>query len=275
MAHPRVTILMATCNRAAMLARAFASVREQTFTDWELVIADDASTDHTPRLAAQWQQDDRRVVYVRNPVNQGTSRNYNAGLRIAKGDYVAMIDDDDRWCDEDKLRKQIDFLDSESDYVGCGGGVIVVDENGNERYRYLKPQTDAMIRKRMLFSNPMANSTTMFRRTVAERLGWYDSTTRFSGDRDFWLKMGREGKLYNFPDYFSYYTLSDANTSITRLTPHLKASLMVMKRYKDVYPGYRPALLINQLQYAYSFLPAVVRRPMHTRLARIKRRFFG
>jgi glycosyltransferase involved in cell wall biosynthesis len=239
------------------------------------VIADDGSTDDTPRVVEEWRQRESRIVYLRNPINQGTSKNYNTGLRIARGDYVAMIDDDDPWCDKEKLTKEVAFLDSDPDHVGCGGGVIVIDEHGNERYRYLKPETDAAIRKRMLFSNPMANSTTMFRRAVGQKVGWYDETSRYSGDRDFWLKVGLQGRLYNFPEYFCYYTMSGENTSITKLRPHLKASLRVMKRYKGEYPGYLPALLLNELQYAYAFLPFAVRRLLHESLARMKRRLVG
>jgi glycosyltransferase involved in cell wall biosynthesis len=258
-----------------MLARTLQSISDQTFRDWELVVADDGSTDDTARVIQQWQQKEARVVYVRNPVNQGTSKNYNSGLRTARGEYVAMIDDDDPWCDREKLAKEVSFLDSHPDHVGCGGGVIVIDGRGKEKYRYLKPERDESIRKRMLFSNPMANSTTMFRRATGQQVGWYDETSRYSGDRDFWMKMGLRGKLYNFPEYFSYYTMGGANTSITKLKPHLRASLLVMKRYKGKYPGYVPALLLNLLQYAYAFLPLPLRRGLHESLARMKRRVAG
>jgi glycosyltransferase involved in cell wall biosynthesis len=283
MASTKVSILMATWNRAGLLGAAIRSVLEQSFKDWELIISDDGSTDDTPEVVRNWQKKEARIVYARSEKNEGISKNYNKGLRIARGEYVAMIDDDDPWCDKNKLRKQIEFLDKNRDYVGCGGGVIVVDKDkkparhasrgdaGRELYRYLKPETDAEIRKYMLFSNPMANSTTIFRRDVAERLGWYDETTRYSGDRDFWLKMGTVGKLYNFREHFSYYTMSGENTSIAKLRPHLKASLMIMRRYKKNYPHYWPALLFNLVQYWYAFLPIFIRKPIHKTLARLKR----
>jgi hypothetical protein len=87
--------------------------------------------------------------------------------------------------------------------------------------------------------------------------------------------MGLIGKLMNMPEYLSYYTMSGENTSIAKLKPHLKASLVIMKRYKDKYPGYYKALALNQLQYAYSFLPLFIRRPLHTILARLKRAVVG
>ena len=262
---------MGTYNRAAMLRAAVKSVQGQSFTDWELIIADDGSTDDTPEVVAHLQATEPRITYVRNDVNRGISINYNSGLRRARGEYVAMIDDDDAWIPRDKLARQIKFLDEHRDYAGCGGGIVVVDTAGREKYRYLKPERDEQIRALMLYSNPMANSTTLFRRTVGEQVGWYDESTRYSGDRDFWLKAGLQGKLYNFPDYFSYYTMSGDNTSIAKLKPHLAASLLIMKRYKRDYPHYAPALALNQLQYAYSFLPVWFRKIIHTALARLKR----
>ncbi len=273
--HPKVSILMGTWNRAHVISRAIESIRTQTFKDWELIIADDGSTDDTPHVVHEWQKKEARIVFIRSKENQGISKNYNTGLRIARGEYVAMIDDDDPWCDPKKLEQQIAFLDSHSDHVGCGGGMIVVDQGGREKYRYLKPETDEQIRSRMLFSNPMANSTTLFRREAGERVGWYDESTRYSGDRDFWLKMGLEGKLYNFPEYFSYYTMSGANTSIAKIKPHLQATLTIMKRYKEKYPGYVFALILNTIQYWYAFLPIFIREPIHEALARLKRWIAG
>ncbi len=272
---PKVSVLLATFNRGQLINRAIESVREQNFKDWELVVADDGSTDETPQIVEAWQKKEPRIVYVRNAVNQGISKNYNSGFREMKGEYIAMIDDDDPWIGRNKLQKQMDFLDKNPDYVGCGGGVIVVDSQGKELYRYLKPETDEAIRSRMLFSNPMANSTTLFRRSAAEKVGWYDEMSRYAGDRDFWLKMGKIGKLYNFPEYFSYYTMHGVNTSIAKLRPHLKASLTYMRRYRRNYPGYWLALPFNYVQYWYSFLPSFTRRPIHRLLARLKRRVAG
>jgi len=278
---------MATYNRAGLIDSAVESAQKQSFKDWELIIADDGSVDNTKEVVSKLLEKDSRIIYTRSEVNQGISKNYNRGLRLAKGEYVAMLDDDDPWCDPEKLEKQIKFLDKNPEYVGCGGGMIVIDGKGKparlasesvagrEIYRYLKPETDEAIRNKMLFGNPMANSTTMFRRSAGEKVGWYDESTRYSGDRDFWLKMGLIGKLYNAPEYFSYYLLANDNTSVKKAKPHLKASLMIMKRYKEKYPHYFLALIFNELQYFYAFIPESIRKKIHPALARIKRKLAG
>ena len=266
---------MPTWNRAGILGRAIESARAQSFSDWELIISDDGSTDNTPEIVGEWRKREPRIVYVRSEANQGPAKNYNQGFRLAKGVYVAVHDDDDLWADPRKLEKQIVFLERNREYVACGGGMIVIDKNGKELYRYLKPETDERIRSHMLFSNPMANSTTVFRRAAGEAAGWYDEAGKYNRDRDFWLKLGLRGELYNFPEYFAYYPMSGGNISAIKLREHFRAALVVMKRYKKNYPHYLPAIVFNWIQYVYSFLPSFIERPLHYFLARLKRLVAG
>ena len=123
-ASPRVSIVMGTFNRAHMIDHAIEALRSQTLTDWELIIADDASVDDTPARVAEWAAREPRIVSIRHEVNQGISRNYNSGMRIARGKYIAMLDDDDVWCVNDKLERQVAFLEANPDHVGCGGGLM-------------------------------------------------------------------------------------------------------------------------------------------------------
>jgi glycosyltransferase involved in cell wall biosynthesis len=268
---PRVTIVMGTFNRAHMLGTAIRALQRQTFTDWELIVADDASVDGTPAKMAEWAAREPRLVSIRNDVNQGISRNYNNAMQRARSEYIAMLDDDDVWCVDDKLERQVAFLDAHPEHVGCGGGLIVTDPNGQELYRFLKPQRDEDIRRTMLFSNPMANSTTLFRRSAAERVGWYDGELRYSGDRDFWMKMALVGKLHNFQEYLGYYTKGTHNTSVQNIRPHLRASLMLTSRYRREFPNYLPALALNCAQYMFALLPQAIRQTTHTQAVRLKR----
>lgn len=271
---PKVSIILSTYNRSHFIDRAIESVLEQTFSDWELIIVDDGSTDNTEEIIKQWQIRYPKIIYSKSLENVGIARNSNRGLRMAKGEYIAIIDDDDRWIDKNKLAKQIEFLDKNPDHVAVGGGIIVINKDSKEIFRYLKPETDEQIRDKMLFDNTMANSTTVFRRPTAEKVGLYDESLRYSADRDFFLKLGLEGKLYNFPEYFANYTMAGQNTSIVKMKEHLRSSLMVMKRYKNNYPRYSLALIVNRIQYAYAFLPNFLKSFLHIFLARLKRLVF-
>lgn len=95
--RPAVSIILPTYNRAAFLPQAFASIRAQTFTDWELIVVDDGSTDHTRELVGELARDwPQPVRYVRQE-NQGAYGARNIGLDLATGDAIAFFDSDDLW----------------------------------------------------------------------------------------------------------------------------------------------------------------------------------
>ena len=103
-----VSIIMPAYNCERFIAEAIRSVLAQTYTDWELIIVDDCSTDNTAQIVASF--DDRRIVYQRNEKNMGAALTRNKALQIAKGHYIAFLDADDLWAPE-KLEHQIAFME--------------------------------------------------------------------------------------------------------------------------------------------------------------------
>src|ERR1700722_18205126 len=165
---PRVSIILPTYNRVDLLARAVKSITTQSFSDWELIVVNDASTDGTKAYLDGLAAQDPRIHPVHNVKNNypDISKNLNEAMAVARGAYVARLDDDDYWCDPDKLKKQVDFLDALPDHVIVGGGTIVVDEHDKEQFRYHKLENDPQIRDKALFANPFTHSTVMFRRAL-------------------------------------------------------------------------------------------------------------
>jgi glycosyltransferase involved in cell wall biosynthesis len=275
MANPKVSVLIATYNRANLIGRAIQSVLNQTFTDWELIIADDGSTDNTAEVVKKWQRRDSRIKYLRSEHLGRISKISNFGLRKAKGEYLAVLDDDDYWATSDKLKKQVEFLDKNPEYVGCGGGYIVIDENGREKGRFLKPELNEEIKLRALIANPLANLTTMFRRAVAEKLGYYDETMPQFADWDFWLKMGLAGKLYNFQEYFAYYQMWEGGSSFRNQKENVRAALRIIRRYRTNYPGFIKAFFLGWLYAFYASLPMFLKKPLNSGLSLLKKFIFS
>ncbi len=275
MKNPKVSILMPTYNRVALLRRAVQSIEAQTFHDWELVVLDDASTDGTKGYLDDLAKKDPRVRPIHHAQNYypDISRTLNEGLEIARGEYVARLDDDDYWIDARKLEKQVAFLDSHPDYTVVGGGVVVVDAAGREQSRYFKKETDAEIRQGALFANPFSHTTVLFRRDPAREAGGYGNW-RYAEDWDLWLKLGTRGKLYNFPEYFMAYLMAGQNKSFVHQRPQSKMLFDIIKAHRNEYPHYYRAYAVNLAQYLYSFLPLFIRRPLHRVLSSLKRRSF-
>lgn len=272
---PKVSIIMPTYNRIRMLEKAIQSVFDQSYRDWELIIIDDASTDETEARMKELDCREEAVRYMRIPKieNKGISEYLNIGLRNARGKYIARIDDDDFWCHKDKLKLQVEFMEKNPEYVVVGGGVILVDGNGDELFRYLKKETDEEIRSFALFSNPFTHATVLFKKDLALKLGGY-KIIKHVEDMELWLRMGKHGKLYNMKEYFITYMTAGQNKSFTHQRENSKTVLEVIKMHKDDYPNFSKAYILNYTQYAYSFLPVFLKKNLQSFMYYFKRKNF-
>lgn len=269
---PAVSIVLPTYNRVTLLKRALQSIFEQSFSDFELIVINDASTDGTRVFLDELAKKDARARPVHHNRNYypDISRTLNEGLKLARGKYIARLDDDDYWCDSEKLAKQVAFLDAHSDCVVAGGGTIVIDEEDVERFRYQKLEADAAIRYKALFSNPFTHSTVMFRRNVALEVGGYGNFKN-AEDWELWLKMGARGKFYNFQEYFTRYLMTEQSKSFLFKRSQSKEILRIVRAHKKEYPNFYMAYAVNLAQYFYSFLPLGARRASHLFLSKMKR----
>mgnify|MGYP000869336938 CR=1 FL=1 len=272
---PLVSIVLPTYNRLNWLLKSIRSVQEQSYDTWELLVIDDISNDGTREKMEELCRQDSRIQYHRLPVTKepGISKFLNYGIKTGKGKYIARLDDDDRWCDSRKLEKQIKFLEEKSDYVLVGGGVIAINEKEEEIFRYLENETDEEIRKKALLSNPMTHPTVIFKKDIAEKIGGYQSWA-FAEDWDFWLRMGREGKMYNFPEYFALYLMAGQNISLRNQRGAAKMIFEILKTHKNHYPNFSKGYAVNCLQYIHSFTPSFFRKGTTTFLKYIKRKYF-
>ena len=106
-----VSVIMPSYNTGSFIADSIRSVIDQTYQNWELIIVDDCSTDHTPEVIASFR--DERIISLKNDRNVGAASSRNYALREAKGKWIAFLDSDDLWT-PDKLEKQIRFMEDKN-----------------------------------------------------------------------------------------------------------------------------------------------------------------
>ncbi len=272
---PLVSIVAPTCNRAKLLRKMVNSVLTQSYQSWELIVVDDISTDDTENMMIDFAKSDSRIKYYRIPPDKepGITKYLNYGLNVAKGKYISRLDDDDYWMDNDVLKLQVDFLDTNPDYVAVGGAAIIVNEQGDHVFKYTKYEKDEDIRKNALMANPMVHTAALFRKDVVLSLGGYEDLP-YAEDWDLWLKLGKIGKIYNFQKYFTCYLSAGQNTSFIKQRPQSKEILRIIKKYRKDYPNYRKGFLINYTQYIYSFLPNRFKKRFHSFMIYLKRNYF-
>ena len=271
LAKPLVSIIIPTYNREKYIGAAIDSALAQSFQNFEIIIVDDGSTDNTKKALEPYLKDGR-IKYIFQK-NQKVSKARNNGIKNSAGKYIALLDSDDSWIDGDKLKKQIDFLEKNPDYVLTSGGIIRINENGQEISKTKNPKKDEDIRESMLFSCLISPSAAVFRRKTYDIIGGFNEGSDLSEDWQLFLEMGKIGKLYNFQEYFLAYLQGGQNRSNFNRRKNLHHNLNLLKKYKKNYPHFKKAYMIHFCYYIYSFFP------FHEKIiplfSKIKRLFFG
>ena len=275
MKTPKVSVLMLTCNRPHLISRAIESIIDQRFQDWELIVVHDGPEKKTVAVMKAWEARDSRIRYFHREQMGSIGQATNFALAQARGEYIAVIDDDDYWATTEKLRQQVAFLDENPDYVACGGGAIVVDPDNNELFRYLKPQENDQIKGRALVANPLVHSSLMYRAAAARQVGGYDETLAQFQDWDFGLRLGKAGKLYNFPEYLVYYAMWIGGSSFHNLKKNTRSAFRIVWRYRHSYSHLFPALSMAVMYHCYAHCPPFIRKNSFAFLSRLKKLAFA
>jgi glycosyltransferase involved in cell wall biosynthesis len=241
-----VSVIITTFRRSGYLKKAIASVLEQDFERFELIVVNDDPTDReTDQIIGSFH--DSRIVYLKNKENLGGAGSLNIGLRAAKGKYIAILDDDDEWICKDKLSKQVRFLEERPDHVLVGTRMAVVNYGDDkEIIRPEVPEDDRELRKLMLTANPFAHSSVLYRRETALSLGGYDSGLLRGKDLDLVLRLGKKGKVAVLPKCcLKYREASHKERNIVAIRlKDAKATLKVVWRYRKSYPRALPAVAV-------------------------------
>lgn len=184
---PRVSVIIPTCNRAHLLERAVASVLIQTFTDFELVIVDDGSTDATAGLPVI-QNPDPRLRYIKLPENRGVAHARNAGIMISSAPFLAFLDSDDEWLPK-KLEKQVAWTNAHPEMP-----IVQTREIWIRRERRVNPPKTHEKFEGDLFAASLERcmitpSSVMLRRTCIEEFGGFNENYPACEDYDLWLRI--------------------------------------------------------------------------------------
>jgi glycosyltransferase involved in cell wall biosynthesis len=198
MNQPVVSVLMAVYNTDRYLAQAVESILNQTFRDFELLIIDDGSSDHSLAILQHYATQDDRIRLTHRE-NRGIPQTRNELLAQAKGEFLAVIDSDDI-AHPDRLALQVAYLQQYPAVVWVGGAFELIDERGYRLTCLPLPETDAEIRDLLAHGNMgFLHPTAMMRRDAVAQLGGYDETLPLAEDLDLWLRLSQVGQLGNLP----------------------------------------------------------------------------
>ncbi|OHV07733.1 glycosyltransferase family 2 protein [Kushneria phosphatilytica] len=194
---PRVTVFIPVHNRQHYIVTAVDSILEQTYTDLELLIVDDGSTDATLDVLAQYR--DPRLRVETNPGNLGIPATRNRGLALARGEYIALLDSDDRAWPE-RLTRQVAMLDRHPELAQIGSACNFMDEHGRMLKRVRRrPVSAAEVDASLPFYCALTNRTILARTALLREIGGYDESFPRCQDYDLHQRLSRTHRMANLP----------------------------------------------------------------------------
>ena len=226
---PRVSVIMAAHNASRFLDEALDGILAQSFSDLELIVVDDGSTDATPSLLEKHANPRLRVVHL--PQNRGPSAARNSGLAIAKGEYSAWADSDDV-SQPERLAQQVAFLDQHPEVQVLGSQLSIIDEAGRHVGYRAYPLSHEGIVEQMKRTNAIANPSVMFRTRVVVDAGAFREDWLAAEDYELWSRLARDGvRFANHAEPLIKYRVHAHAAKSTTLHAQIRASLEIKRIY--------------------------------------------
>ena len=191
---PLVTVVTAAQNVADLLSATIESIQAQTFTDWNMVVVDDASTDATAAVVEKYASDDKRISLMRLDESRGSYGAANVAMLNADAKYLARIDGDDV-ATPNRLQVQLDVLAAHPDARACASAwKALLDSGLEERVRRVPSHSNSIIKWMMFFRSNLVHSTLVLETKLFEEIGGYGHE-RVAEDFRLWSALVRMNTL--------------------------------------------------------------------------------
>lgn len=223
---PLVSVIMPAYNSERYITDAIESVVQQTYTNWELIVIDDGSSDDTVRRIEEQAAKDLRIRFYKNEKNIGVSETRNKAISLANGEWIAFLDSDDIW-EPLKIEKQMRSA-SDNNYYFLFTGSAFIAENG-ERLSWIMPVPHKVSYKMLLKQNVISCSSVLIKKELIYEIGMHNDNTH--EDFALWLKTLKKGiEAYGVNEPLLIYRLSNKSKSGNKL----KSIAMSYRTYRSI-----------------------------------------
>lgn len=208
----KVSVIIPTYNRETKIVEAIKSVKQQAYKDIEVIVCDDGSTDNTKNVIARLQKKDKRIKFITGKHTGLPAITRNKGLKVAKGEWVAFLDDDDVW-DKDKLLLQAKIIDTKKCDMVCSNAI-----SSETRKKLINLNKNGFLStKELLRNNLVVCSSVLVKRKVLEKIGGFSENKKMKAieDYDLWLRISTDRKIYFLNKNLVFYN-DDPKNSIRK-----------------------------------------------------------
>ena len=223
-----VSIILPTYNGEKFLKDSIESILKQTYTNWELIIVNDCSTDNTLKIIEEYAQKDARIKYISNKVNSKLPQSLNNGFKLAKGEYYTWTSDDNMY-KPNAIKKMVEYLNENPtcDLVSFNFDFITED------CQFEKKLTDYFPTRNMLQLATYCNvgACFMYRKEIAAKVGEYDTEMFCAEDYDYWCRIAINGNIHYNDENLYMYRNNPQSLTATKSDVIQKRTNEIRKKY--------------------------------------------
>ena len=252
-----ISVIIPVYNAEKSLEKSLISIKNQTWEGvFEIILVNDGSSDRSKTIIENYQQNhqDQNIILI-NQENSGVSKARNAAMKIAQGDYIALLDSDDEWLPE-KTEKQMKFLENQNiDFITS----LWNNENITFPYKLHPPNKLVKITlKKLLFKITGQTSTAIFKRKIFENTGFFDENQNYSEDANYWMRISEKNQMYLLPEKLviagngkKSFGFSGLSANLKEMEKGIQKNIWEMYQTKRInFPEYLFYFVISKLKFA-------------------------
>ena len=252
-----ISVIIPVYNAEKSIEKSLISIKNQTWEGvFEIILVNDGSSDRSKSIIENYQQNhqDQNIILI-NQENRGVSKARNAAMKIAQGDYIALLDSDDEWLPE-KTEKQMKFLVNQNiDFITS----LWNSEKITFPYK-LQPENKLVkiTLKKLLFKITGQTSTAIFKRKIVENTGFFDENQNYSEDANYWMRISEKNQMYLLPEKLviagngkKSFGFSGLSANLKEMEKGIQKNIWEMYQTKRInFPEYLFYFVISKLKFA-------------------------
>jgi glycosyltransferase involved in cell wall biosynthesis len=251
---PLVSVVIPMYNSAKTIINTLSSVEQQTYRNFEIIVVDDGSIDGCSRLVEEFAALRPHLsLLLLKKANGGVSTARNAGMKVSKGDYIALLDADDEWLPQ-KLTVQLAILrdNPEIDFLASTRNNEHVSRFFFKKFDYLTTISSRLL----LYKTFLVTPTTIFKRQIIEVTGLFDETQRFAEEGDYWIRVCKDHRCVLQNESLVITGGGKPDFGFSGLSSNLKQ--MEIGELKNLRAGLR-LKIIGKIEFAFLVLYSVLK----------------
>ncbi|MBA3248445.1 MAG: glycosyltransferase [Pyrinomonadaceae bacterium] len=242
LSYPEVSVITPLYNSSRYIEGTLDALCAQTFGGWESILVDDGSTDDTAEKIKRYLRDGR-FTYIKQE-NGGIAAARNAGIRAARGEWICLLDHDDRWMPA-KLEKQLAFADANNCDIVCTDAVVVQEHSRKLYSQFYSAEFIAKLKRinddmsadafeLLIQNNFLCASSVMLRKTLFDKVGLFDPDAAPADDYDMWLRCMPDAKIGYLKEPLIEYHIHAGNFS-HNFTNMVEKIIYVLRRSAEAH----------------------------------------